>query len=194
MAKWYWINPPTWVINMDIITDITQKNTRYGCHVGMTLDFKAPKVGICNFDVNDRNGTSSNCGFDAAIASSFGQKSTERLSTEMEETYRIYRYLESTAFRKKNLVILVPPCGNLEPPLRWWWFEALEPLGVPKRVSRGYHKRFGSKGNKDVKRPIVESNWSMNCIVGCCWFFLTWLLVENKGKIDVDLYTLYWLY
>lgn len=91
---------------MDIITDITQKNTRYGCHVGMTLDFKAPKVGICNFDVNDRNGTSSNCGFDAAIASSFGQKSTERLSTEMEETYRIYRYLESTAFRKKNLVIL----------------------------------------------------------------------------------------
>lgn len=102
MAKWYWINPPTWVINMDIITDITQKNTRYGCHVGMTLDFKAPKVGICNFDVNDRNGTSSNCGFDASIASSFGQKSTERLSTEMEETYRVYRYLESTAFRKKK--------------------------------------------------------------------------------------------
>ena len=80
------------LINMDIAaTDITQKNTRYGCHVGMTLDFKAPKVGICNFDVNDQNGTSSNCGFDASIASSFGQKSTERLSTEMEETYRVYR-------------------------------------------------------------------------------------------------------
>ncbi len=29
------------------ITDITQK-TRYGCHVGMTLDLKAPEVGISN--------------------------------------------------------------------------------------------------------------------------------------------------
>lgn len=51
----------------------------------------------------------------------------------------------------------------------------------PRVVLPGYHKRFGSKGNKDIKRPsgiqLVDELhfWLL-------LFFLTWLLVENNGR------------